>query len=434
MAVNHSAINNIYNYYLTTYAPKSDSKFDTHKKSELRGVYNSIVNINKDAPLYIVDKSQATKAYAIGIKENARAFRNTIASLGGLDDDKLLAKKAAFSSNESIAEVSYIGDDLSGEGVPSFDLAVTSLAKQQVNTGRYLISDSIALKPDTYSFDVAVNGLNYEFQYNVNPDDTNKTVQEKLSRLISNANIGLKANVDYKGGTSALVITSDNTGRGFNGGRLFGISDNNTSRTKGSVAYFGLDNTTQESANAHFMINGVEREAQGNEFTVQKLYEIHLLRESADAEDTTHISLQADYESMISNVTALVDGYNEFVDAAGSFAPEHPKSRRLVNEMQSLAMVHTEALERVGLEIKDDGHLQVDRSKLIDAMSEDNFEENLEGIKRFTGSMLRKTNEVSINPMNYTDRTIAAYKNPGHNFATPYVTSAYTGMMFSGYC
>ena len=48
--------------------------------------------------------------------------------------------------------------------------------------------------------------------------------------------------------------------------------------------------------------------------------------------------------------------------------------------------------------------------------------------------MVRKTNEVSLNPMNYADRTVVAYKNPGHNYATPYVTSAYTGMMFSSYC
>ena len=107
---NQSAINNIYNYYLTTYAPKTDSKFDTHKKSELRGVYNSIVKMNKEAPLFIVDKSQETKEYAVGLKENARAFRNTIVSLGGADDDEMLGKKVAFSSNESLASVKFIGE------------------------------------------------------------------------------------------------------------------------------------------------------------------------------------------------------------------------------------------------------------------------------------------------------------------------------------
>ena len=64
----NSVINSVYNYYLTTYAPKTDSKFDTHKKSELRGVYNSIVKMNKEAPLYIVDKSQEKRAVNVNAK------------------------------------------------------------------------------------------------------------------------------------------------------------------------------------------------------------------------------------------------------------------------------------------------------------------------------------------------------------------------------
>ena len=43
MAYNAMALNNVYNYYMTTYAPRSSSRYDTHKKSELRSIYNSIV-------------------------------------------------------------------------------------------------------------------------------------------------------------------------------------------------------------------------------------------------------------------------------------------------------------------------------------------------------------------------------------------------------
>ena len=34
-----SGLNNVYNFYMTTYAPKSSTPYDSHKKSELRGVY-----------------------------------------------------------------------------------------------------------------------------------------------------------------------------------------------------------------------------------------------------------------------------------------------------------------------------------------------------------------------------------------------------------
>ena len=82
MAYN-AAINTVYNHYLTTYAPKSTSKYDTHKKSELRSIYNSMVKLNKESPLYILDTSKDSQEFAVNMKENARELRNTIASLGG---------------------------------------------------------------------------------------------------------------------------------------------------------------------------------------------------------------------------------------------------------------------------------------------------------------------------------------------------------------
>ena len=35
--------------------------------------------------------------------------------------------------------------------------------------------------------------------------------------------------------------------------------------------------------------------------------------------------------------------------------------------------------------------------------------------------------------MNYVNKVVVAYKNPGHNFATPYITSIYSGMMLDNY-
>ena len=68
---------NVYNFYMTTYAPKSSTPYDSHKKSELRSVYNSIVKMNKDAPLYILDTSKDSQRFAVSMKENARELRNT---------------------------------------------------------------------------------------------------------------------------------------------------------------------------------------------------------------------------------------------------------------------------------------------------------------------------------------------------------------------
>ena len=61
----NAALNVVYNHYLTAYAPqKSSTQYDSHKKSELRGIYNSIVKLNKDAPLYKLDNRKMQGRFA----------------------------------------------------------------------------------------------------------------------------------------------------------------------------------------------------------------------------------------------------------------------------------------------------------------------------------------------------------------------------------
>ena len=39
--------------------------------------------------------------------------------------------------------------------------------------------------------------------------------------------------------------------------------------------------------------------------------------------------------------------------------------------------------------------------------------------------------DISVNPMVYVDKKLIAYPHPTRNFVNPYVTSRYSGMMFS---
>ena len=173
MANSIAILNNVHNFYLSTYADKSNSPYDTHKKSELRGVYNSIVKINKDSPLYILDNTDEGRKYVVGLKETARALKNTIASVGGLDEDDILSKKAAASSDEDLVDAEFIGELDEDGSAPEFDIEVKHLASPQINLGRYLPSDEpVDLPADTYSFDVNINEFRYEFQFNVKESDT----------------------------------------------------------------------------------------------------------------------------------------------------------------------------------------------------------------------------------------------------------------------
>lgn len=425
---------NVYNFYMTTYAPKSSSPYDSHKKSELRGVYNSIVKMNKESPLYILDTSKDSQRFAISVKENARELRNTIASLGGLDEDELLNKKVAYSSNPNIAKASFIGSAKANDDLPSYDIEVSRLASSQVNTGKFLPNDEVvALAPDTYSFDIGIDGLNYEFQFSIKPTDTNRDVQDRLARLV--ANVGITAQViSGEDNTSYLRMESNSTGLKDDKPYIYRISDHRTSKTSGAVDYFGLDHIAVQPANASYTVNGEERTSTSNRFTLAHTYEIELTGVSSEDGETASIGLKTDVESLTENVNTLVRGFNSFLQAVAEYSDNQPKSNRLFNEMSSVARVYARDLTSVGLNLNLDGTLEVDDATLRQTAMSDNAKDAFSPMKSFTNSVLRKSNQVALDPMNYVNNVIVAYKNPGKNFASPYITSAYSGMMFNSYC
>ena len=427
------ALTNIYNHYLTTYAPNGTSRFDTHKKSELRGVYNSIVQLNKESPLSIIDTGEATQRFAVGIKEDARELRNVIASLGGLDESSALNKKAAYTTNENLVEATFVGEGDSEE-VPEIEMEVKELASPQENAGRYVPSDSRTLAPGTYSFDVNINDLNYEFQFNVNEEDTNRSIQERMNRLINNANIGIHSSVTEDGrGNTALKTVSDSTGLVEGKDSIYTVSDDHTSKNRGVVDYFGLGEVTSKATNASFTVNGEERATLSNNFTIAHTYEINLKGLTSEGDSVT-IGLKPDVESFTDNISSLVDGYNNFIRAAQEYTDSQPKAGRLVREMSQITDYYASDLDSIGLNIQDDGTITVDQNTLRqNALSED-ASEMFSSLKNFTGSIVRKANRVALDPMNYVEKTIVAYKNPGHSYASPYITSAYSGMMFNSYC
>ena len=65
-----AAIDSAYQYYLSTYGNSTVSRYDTHKKSQLRDTYNKIVKTNKESPLYKIKNLGEAKKYAIDIKES----------------------------------------------------------------------------------------------------------------------------------------------------------------------------------------------------------------------------------------------------------------------------------------------------------------------------------------------------------------------------
>ena len=88
----------------------------------------------------------------------------------------------------------------------------------------------------------------------------------------------------------------------------------------------------------------------------------------------------------------------------------------------------------LGFSFESGGQLSLNADRFRNTVLNDENSGALYSIRDFTNSILRKVDEISLNPMEYIDKTLVAYKNPGHNFVSPYVTSNYSGMLFNSYC
>ncbi len=429
-----TALNTVYNHFMTTYAPQgTNTRYDTHKKSELRGVYNSIVKLNKESPLFLLDNSDEAKEFAVGIKEGSRELTNVISSIS-TGSEHLLSKKAVSSSNTDIITASYVGDVIDEDKAPNLDIEVRGLAKSQINTGNFLPADDMALRPNTYSFDIRSRDMDYEFQFNINEGDTNRSIEEKLARLITKANIGINASVvERSDHRVALQLESTDTGANGGGKPFFTVSDDKTSKESGTVQYFGIDQTTQHNTNSSFIINGEEHETSANVFTIDKTYELTLHDVNQEGE-TVNIGLKTDVDSLTENITHLIEGYNSFMNKAAAYLDMQPKSGKLMSEMSNIASLYKNELESIGMNIGEDGRISLDKNLFQQTALEEDAASRFNSVQSFTRSILNKAGQVSLNPMAYTERVVVAYKNPGKNFATPYVTSNYSGMMFSSYC
>lgn len=428
----------VYNHYLTTYAPSGTGKYDTHKKSDLRNIYNSIVKLNKDAPICLIDTSKETRSFAIGLKEEARSLHHAIASLSDVDENEMLNKRIAYSSNEDIASAVYIGDSSQSDTAPSFELEVQNLASSQLNMGSYLPSKSMELPEGAYSFDIGINDVSYEFQFQITKEDTNQSLQEKLSRLITNANIGVKAEVFEDGeGNSSLQISSLATGLPEDRDFIFRISDEHSSKSRGVVEYLGLGDITRKASNAEFTLNGSPRSAMSNSFTIDKTYELTLRGTSREEGDVSHIGLKKDTESLSENIHSLIGSYNEFLKNAHEYtagSQTHGGSERLLREMKGIASLYTNELDAIGLSVNDDGSILVDNKQLTESAESDDARELFASVKDFSNSVMRKSRQIALNPMEYAHKVVVAYKNPGKGFTNPYITSQYSGMLFNSYC
>ncbi len=436
MSVAYNQRNSIYGISLGT-----SNKYDSHKRSELRKTCNNIIKSNKESPLYKIREDINVRRFAIDIKEQAHAIKNVVASLSenGEGIESTFDKKIATTSDPDIVTAEYIGnnEDVSNPQTADFRLEVQQLATPQINVGHFLSRAGRDFKSGTYGFDLNTNTTSYEFQFNVSEDNTNEEVLNKLRKLINNANIGLQSELisDSSGTSKALRIESKQTGLDEGETYLFQIIPARDRDSREAMQHLGIDEITSPAENSSFLLNGTLHTSYSNTFTVNNMFAVTLNGVSQSNQPVT-VGFKPSTDAVADNIETLVGAYNGIIDTAHRYAGRQESSDMLLRDMSGITRGFIRDFSQIGLKREEDHTLSVDRPTLTGAISGSDAMHTFAVLNKFRDALSTKADQASIDPMNYVSKTLVTYKhpNPNKNFATPYISSMYSGMMMDRFC
>lgn len=194
----------------------------------------------------------------------------------------------------------------------------------------------------------------------------------------------------------------------------------------------GIDRITSPAQSSTFMLNGTSHSSLTNTFSINQVFEL-TLHQPTDGEKV-NIGFKTDADAIADNIQSLVDAYNSILSTATVYADTNASAgNKLQTEILSISGSSRSSLQDIGLVTNENGSISIDKEALREAVVPERDQNTFETLSQFRDSIGKEAENISINPMNYVNKIVVAYKNPGHNFATPYITSIYSGMMLDKY-
>ncbi len=428
----------VYNYLLTNYMPKPQAANRSHKPSELRTVYSNMVKLNQKSPLYKINMTTDTQLFALSLKEAAMELSQSMPELNNAfqyvkaasDNPNAADAHILENADGTNTEFSAIGDTLP-EG---FTLQVHSLATTQVNTGSFVPAVNMTKAPreGNYSFTIEQEDSIYEFQFSIKENSKNEDILGKLSEFINKSKMGVKATIlSGMDNTIALRLESEETGN--TGEPIFTVKDSKMPDGQpGLTAFYDLNHITFAAENASYSIDGEEYSGLTNQFTLNRSLQVDL---KAVSEEPILIGYSPDTDKTISQLKHFADSFNYTLQLARNFGAKQPTANRVIAELKGVLRSYLPELEAAGVSFDENGELKIDPALATDAIEQGEMASLFSKEDGPINDLIKKTNYIAINPMNYVDKTLVTYPNPMKPpIGRSYTSSMYSGLLFNYYC
>lgn len=423
-------VDTVYNYMVTNYTPKSMTRYDSHKPSELRSLYRSIVAKSCRSPLYKIKLSDNIQTKLIQMKDSALSLSDSLSLLNPEDSSSVFQHKQADSGNPSCATVTLADDFDDTDTALPLELKINQLATSQRNSSRAVSNGDTTPPYGAYSFSIDVNGRTKTFPLEINSSDRNSDILSRISSSINEAKLGVHSFIESNNSYMVLSLESDYTGHGSQELSFYLSDVLKPEYQKGILSYYNLLTPSQYPKNAIYEVNGVEHESTTNEIQVDA-YRLSLHQVS---NEPFSIGQKTNSEKLLEGLEQLKKAYNDLV-AISDFQNNSGFNKKLYNDLNTIPKRFHNDLESSGILFNEDGKMEIDESLAIQSAQTEDLQKLFSTSSGLTHYLRQKINSISLDPMDYARKLLITYPNiKKPPVANPYMTSIYSGMLFNYYC
>jgi len=396
--------------------------------------------------------SQAARNSIVSLRQTSEALTqslNAIRGIGNAFNQPMQARRPVSQNTEALNINSFDSNRIRGAGTEDFSVEVLQLAQTQTHEGEALSATARASEAGfsvgAHHIEITVGNRRFDFNFNVSENDTVRDVQTRIANAInarSDVAVSASVNFDQEAGTSALVLSSSQSGIDPDvgpGQSNFSVR----SVTGNAVETAGVDMATTLAQNAAFRVTrgftGAVQTSRSN--NVDLGFGISAeLRQTG----TTEVQMGRDIVTQQNAFRHMVNSFNDLVDSARNAG----RGSALANELGGIVRNFSSQLERIGISLNSEGRMQIDEARMASAAESGELEEfaRRDGFN-FMSRLGRTASNVSGNPAAHVEQGVSAggdfggfdparFMDAGINFS-PMQTVSMTrfmnlGMLFDG--
>ena len=369
------------------------------------GVYNQSA-FSSDALKYV----QTLKTAGSGLSS----------ALKGLSSGAAFRQQGAVSSDKSVLTVSDSGRNINASQMAK-SVKVDQVAAAQVDEGSKLNANGRSGVSGYQQVAIEVDGKVSQISFQAKAGETNQQLQQRMADAINARGIGVTASVqtDSKAGTSQLVLTGKEAGRG-KGCEVAGVSGQ-------AFAELGMGNTTQQAQDAQYSLDGGKPQTSSTN-SVNIGGGVTAILKKAGSESVS-ISRGVDSDFAIKKAEEMASQYNSLYGAALGNTSDN-RANRLFNDLVSNSRTYTSSLAKVGINFDGNGYMTIDKDKMAAAAEDGSLEafftENAGRSYGFQNNLGRIADRADNNTNQYASASSFTQSTGNNLYANSYANSIST--------